>query len=362
MIPDMPRKLPLHVTRERDRHGKVRFYFRIGKGKRTALPSIADDVAFDVAYRAALAGKPLRTAKNGPRNGTLGWLIANYMKSNHWAGLKASTRARRGMIFRGIDAEGLATPAVKITKGDINQAMEKRSPHTAVQFHKAMTQMFKWAEAMEFVPVNPCVNANRPKVREIGFHTWTMEEVVQFRDHWPVGTQQRLAMELLLCTGLRRADIYRLGRQHVRDGEITIRTEKTGAVATCPVAPWLQSIIDATPCGDLTFLQSKWGRPFANAEAFGVWFSAACKAAGVPGSAHGLRKAGATAAADGGSSSAELMSLFTWARLGQADTYTKAANRKMLARAAAERIANAYAPNLEPGSGKITNPPKKSVR
>jgi integrase len=83
------------------------------------------------------------------------------------------------------------------------------------------------------------------------------------------------------------------------------------------------------------------GKPFTSANSFGIWFAAACREAGVPGRAHGLRKAGATIAADSGASAHELMAMFGWSRLAMAETYTKQANEKRLASSASERIANA---------------------
>ena len=55
-------------------------------------------------------------------------------------------------------------------------------------------------------------------------------------------------------------------------------------------------------------------------------------AAGVPGSAHGLRKAGATLAAEGGTSKAQLNAIFGWAHGShESARYIEAANRKKLA-------------------------------
>ena len=60
-----------------------------------------------------------------------------------------------------------------------------------------------------------------------------------------------------------------------------------------PVLPQLQEAIDATPSGNLTFLVTKFGKPFT-AAGFGNWFRRRCDEAGLPHrSAHGLRKAGA---------------------------------------------------------------------
>jgi integrase len=71
-------------------------------------------------------------------------------------------------------------------------------------------------------------------------------------------------------------------------------------------------------------------------ESFGNWFRDACKAAGVPGSAHGLRKAGATRAANNGATVAQLEAIFGWSGGGMASLYTRQADRTRLAKEAME--------------------------
>jgi integrase len=133
----------------------------------------------------------------------------------------------------------------------------------------------------------------------------------------------------LLYTGLRRSDAVRVGKEHVRDGVITVRTAKTGIVVDLPLLPPLAESIAATKTGDLAFIVSEWGRPFT-AESFGNWFRDACREAGVRKSAHGLRQAGATRAAENGATEHQLMAMFGWTTTKQAQLYTKAANRKRM--------------------------------
>ncbi len=65
---------------------------------------------------------------------------------------------------------------------------------------------------------------------------------------------------------------------------------------------------------------------------FGNWFRDRCDEAGLPEcSAHGLRKAGATRAAEQGATVAQLMAIYGWSSPKQAVRYTEAANRKRLA-------------------------------
>jgi hypothetical protein len=73
----------------------------------------------------------------------------------------------------------------------------------------------------------------------------------------------------------------------------------------------LADIIAKSPTGALTFL-IKHGKPFT-ANGFGNWFRDRRDGAGLPQcSAHGLRKAGATIAAENGATDRQLMAMFDW--------------------------------------------------
>jgi integrase len=102
---------------------------------------------------------------------------------------------------------------------------------------------------------------------------------------------------VFLYTGLRIGDAVRLGRPHVKNGIATIRTEKNGETVTLPILPPLQASIEAGPTGELTYIATERGTPMKK-ESCANWFRDACRAASVPGSPHGLRKAAATRAAD----------------------------------------------------------------
>lgn len=99
-------------------------------------------------------------------------------------------------------------------------------------------------------------------------------------------------------------------------------------------APLARSI-EAAATGDLTFLITDYGTPFSSSASFGNWFRKQCIAAKVPGRAHGLRKAGATIAAENGASDLQLMSMWGWTDPKQAAVYTRQAQRAKLAEQAA---------------------------
>jgi integrase len=89
----------------------------------------------------------------------------------------------------------------------------------------------------------------------------------------------------------------------------------------------------------IAFIANKNGQPFTK-ESFGNAFKDACRAAGVPGSAHGLRKIAATRAANAGATEEQLKAIFGWSSGRMASLYTRAANRRRLAMEAMHKLAN----------------------
>ena len=74
---------------------------------------------------------------------------------------------------------------------------------------------------------DPTVGIKRPKLSKEGWHDWTEDEIAQDEAKHPIGTQARLAFALALYTSQRSADLIRMGKQHVRDGKISVRQQKT---------------------------------------------------------------------------------------------------------------------------------------
>ena len=109
---------------------------------------------------------------------------------------------------------------------------------------------------------------------------------------------------------------FRFGKQHAKGGKLAFtqhkgRNQKPKKLVL-PILPALQSVIDASPCGELTFLMNDLNRPFTEA-GFGNKFRDWCNQAGLRHcTAHGLRKAGATIAANNGATSRQLMAIFGW--------------------------------------------------
>ncbi len=344
----MPRPRPPHLHLETTRHGKVNWYYRVGKGPRTRIRAKYGTPEFDAEYQAAANGTP-RPVKGAPATGTLAWLVARYRETTVWADLSAATRRQRENIFRHVIETAGTQPFVKITKETTEAGRDRRvqTPAQARHFLDTMKGLFRWALKARLVKVDPTADVDNPKGKKgPGFRSWTEDDVLAYYRRWPIGTRERVWVDVLLYTGLRRGDAVRLGRQHVRvepDGKqvATIKTEKSNFTVevTLEILPVLQATLNAGPTGDLAFICGEHGRPFTK-ESFGNTFKDACKAAGVKGSAHGLRKLAATTAADNGATVAQLEAIFGWHGGRMASLYTQSANRRRLALENMDKLVN----------------------
>jgi integrase len=189
----------------------------------------------------------------------------------------------------------------------------------------------------------PAVERLAPK-RVGGFPQWTPADLDVFEAKHPIGAKAHLALGLLQYLGVRRSDVVQLGRQHERDKRVVFRMHKGRRRATAPplVLPIileLRRMLDAEPCGDLTYLVTEYGKPFTSA-GFGNRFREWCDQAGLHGlSAHRVRKAAATRAAENGATTHQLTAMFGWLTLKQAEHYTRLAEPARLSEASMATMA-----------------------
>jgi integrase len=294
---------------------------------------------FLAAYHAAISSPTAVRGKHKPEEDTFEWLWELYRKSPAWAELSPATKKQRENLMKLAIERAGDQPLEVWTRKFIIAGRDARAatPAQAGNFLKTLRGLFKWALDVEHVDVDPTVKIKMPKQRSDGFHTWTIDEMGRFEARWPTGTRERLAYDILLWTGLRRGDASRLGPQHIRDGEITIATEKTGRVVTLLVLKPLADSIAASWIGRRSFVARADGEPMVK-EGFGNWFADACVAADVPGRAHGLRKALSVKVAEHGATDAELDALLGWSGGGMASLYTRKASRQKLAASALSRL------------------------
>ncbi|MBP0438458.1 tyrosine-type recombinase/integrase [Tianweitania sediminis] len=384
----MPRKhnLPPGVSVDFDSRGNPRYYFRRQGHQKVRLRETPGTDAFKDEVACARLGIPheakAKEDKGAARpaviNGSLRWLADEYERRNRKRITPDLMERRYRMLMEICDSQLRSgkkrgdLPFAQMQRKHVIDARDelRDTPGAQNNIIKALSSMFAWAVKSGMLALNPCAGIERLHSGE-GFHTWTVDEVEQFEACHPAGSTARLALHLGLFTGFRLQTLAIVGRQHEENGWLVVRPNKTakssGVVVSIPILPMLGETIAQSRCGDLAFLMNDYGRPFT-VDGLGNRFRKWCDAAQLPHcTAHGLRKAGATIAAENGATDEELMAIFGWVTKQQTTLYTQKANRKRIAGNAIhklipERKADKVVPAIS-GVGKNgTKKPKKSSK
>jgi len=88
------------------------------------------------------------------------------------------------------------------------------------------------------------------------------KNAARYEAYWPRGTKERVRLNVLLYTGLRRSVAVRLGRRHIRNGIATLKSEKSGykVEVNLPILPPFQAVPAAGPTADLALICSAYGQ------------------------------------------------------------------------------------------------------
>lgn len=365
----MPRKRPPFVELWRDRHGKVRVYFRKDRGPRIPLPDAIGSDEFNTAYQAALLGQPEPVRDRFVRAvpGTIAALIASYMKSAEYIGLRETSKA--GYISR---LEALRTEhghrtiaglsRERIITGILQPYADR--PGAALDTLKKLRILIRHAINIGWLKHDPSLGIKRPKIQRI--RSWTEDEIAAYRGKWPLGTKQRLAFELFLNTGQRRSDVVRMAWSHITpENKITVVQQKTGRRLLIPLHRDLLTTLAAAKREHVSILTTMYGKPFT-VDGFSQWMRDAIGDAGLPLECqpHGLRKATGRRLAEAGATAKMIMSILGHTTLAEAERYTEEADQAGLAEDAVIKLeghkANRLAQTASAGLGKVAKNKGKS--
>ena len=332
------------------------WFVRLGRGLRTRIRGDYGSPEFWAAYQAAITGKA-HPAKAVAGVGSLAWLVGRYREASAWTHLSLATRRQRENIFKKILETAGREPYTSITEATVAAGRDRRgdTPAAGRHFVDTLRGLFKWAKGAGLVALDPAAGVPYPSKRKSqGFAAWDEGDVARYEARWPLGTKERVWLAVLLYTGLRRGDAVRLGRQHVRDGVATLRTEKSqGEVEVAlPLLPPLLEALAAGPTSDLAYICGERGQPLTK-ESFGNLFRDACNAASVSKSAHGVRKIAATLAAQNGATVPQLEAIFGWRGGRMASHYTETADRRRMASDAMGTLVNENRTSIPSPKGKV---------
>lgn len=347
-----------HIDRFRDRHGHWRYYLRLPGRKRVALPDDPGSPAFLAAYQREIAKAeaeaPAAAARNAPDS--LDALAASYYASAAYAGLRASTARNYRRIIEHLRAKHGTKPVTMLDAEGVRVLLAEKAatPWAANHRLRLIRALLGHAVELGWLAEDPAAKVRRYKTRSAGFRPWSEADIAAFEARWPAGSQERLALYLLLYTGQRRSDVVRMGRQHLVPGGIEVRQVKTEKRLVIPLHPTLQAELHRQPRDKLTFLLTAYGRAFASGGAFYNWFAEKAREAGLDKglSPHGLRKACGRRMAEAGCSAHQIMSVLG-ITLQVAAIYTRDADQQRLAAQAMENVVRLH------GSQPSPNPARK---
>ncbi|MDI3561279.1 hypothetical protein [Bradyrhizobium sp. Arg816] len=345
-------RLPKHVQAYVTPWGKQVYYLRKPGCPKIRIKVVDDVPPWSPVFMAALesAGEKLsddakQIVNRPPVAGTVNAALVSYYDSTTFKdGLgKTTQQNRRAILERLIRAEHGDKRTHMMHAKAMQAIVSKLKPNAQRNFLRAMSHFVKYCISLGLMTTDPLSTltlTDRPKSK--GFHAWTDDEIEQYRKRHPAGTKARLALEVILQTGHARSDVVRMGDQFVKNGRLSMSRKKTGTEFSIQLLPELVAELALHrhdgAVASMLWLTSEHGTPFGSAAVFGNWFAAQCRQAGVPGRAHGLRKASAIRHALHGATAHELMAWHGWKTIGEAQEYVEQANKMKLADNAAAKL------------------------
>jgi integrase len=326
----------LYVHSYRDRHGRLRAYYR-RNGLRVPLKGDPGSPEFLAEYQRAHAsfedkGRPQAQA------GTFGALVESYYASPEFGQLKPATKEayRRGIdglraIIAGIRLAGVTRKVIS----EYRKRLADR-PATANQAMRAIKTLFNWAIAEEILGANPAENVKALKTNSDGWQPWPAAALERFsRDS--IGAP-RTAFFLALYTGQRRGDVLRMRWDDIDAGGINVRQGKTGAKLWVPMAPALAEELARTPRKGLTIVQRQDGAPYTDDGFAAVWSREQHRlgCAGLP--FHGLRKNATEALYEAGCTPQQVQAITGHKTLAMVQKYGAGANQRRMAKGAMKML------------------------
>jgi integrase len=336
MGPHLMSRPPKFVQGFVDRHDKPRFYFRRAGFKTVPLPGLPWSPEFMAAYEVAMGGESAPRVDIGASRtnpGTIDALVVTYYKSDDWTRLTADTQKTRRRIVERFRTQHGDKRVALLQREHLLKILDAiGKPSAKRHWLRAIRGLLRSAvpSMRNDDPTAGIAGIKMPRSK--GHHSWTDDEIAQYRAYWPLGTQQRLVMEFALETASRRSEVVRLGPQHVRNGRIRIERTHGSVDVDIPMSAELQAACDAMPKAHLTYIVTAHGQPrskYALSIAFAKWATAA----GLPACCrlHGLKKGGMRRLAEAGTTTHELMAISGHKTLAEVQRYTDAADRKRLA-------------------------------
>ncbi|PNU06443.1 hypothetical protein A8V01_02545 [Novosphingobium guangzhouense] len=350
--------MPDNVTAYKDRHGRTRYRYRKTGQQPYYFKAEPGTIEFMDEYRDASGAAPIGiSSADAVAPGSMDDLARKLFAAPRWLRMKSSSQyTYRRIIERylaRVDKRGVrygTYPAKRATVGvlDVHIAELAATPASANNLRKALKKLFDYAIKLGWMTVNPAEKTDSFRSGP-GFHTWTDEEIDRYRAYHALGTTARLTLELALNTAARRCNLAELERKQLQGGRWNVIHAKGTDETSVPITAETRAAIEALPAAPIRWLiTGEHGGPYT-IESLGNRFRKWARAAGCPGSLHGLRKAMSRQLAEAGATDAQGRAVTGQKKNATFAHYAAKADRGRLADEAMRKLIG------EPG---LANPPK----
>src|SRR5262245_60753410 len=343
----MPLDLPRFVTRKTV-HGHTYLYFRWQEVYRR-LPNDPASEAFRIEYACALASISPEH-ENPIIRGSLRALLRDFKSSPEWAALAPKTQADYARVLDYLHPIG-DFQADNVRRQHVIRIRNKMGSNRRTQdlFVAAVSRMFSIGMDLGYTDRNPAARIERLNDPE-SYEPWPLAARERFEAS-DMPDWMRDAYMLALWTAQRESDVLRLSRSRfdgngfvIRQGRPEARRGKgrRGPVVTLyvPAAAPLRAYLSRRTFNGLMFVADADGKPIqpdtlrkavrAHLDNLGLYDL----------HFHGLRHTTATALADAGCTSFEIMAITGHQTEQMVKLYTKKVEQKRLARSAVKKLDN----------------------
>lgn len=319
--------------------GKVYRYHR-ATGARLPDEIPEDHLDFLEAYLKAERGAQKPPVRRAAAPGSVAHAWGEFARSDAYRALSSAYRDNIARHAREIIRRGGTVPLAQIRPRHIEADMNDLSQNAR------RMRLKTWRALLAFHGLDHATQVKAPRAAKSQRHArWDQPHLDVFRARWPIGTQQRLAFAIMLYTGCRISDAIRLGPGMLREGWICFDQKKTGGRVEIPLHAPLPDFADhiahaelvkaLAAIGDkhMTWIITAHGSSRSE-KAASMWFSAACRAAGLTNgsrrTAHGLRVTCASGLADRGATTRQIGAWTGHESLAEIEGYTKAADKRRM--------------------------------
>lgn len=233
------RELPKYIYRQRNG-----LYFQRRGWPSQKIASEFGTVEFWQEYAGILSEKhvPQRVVS---RNFSA--LIESYRKSPRYRNLKPRTGLDYDKyldFFR--EVMGDANPA-KMQRKDVIRLRDSNADkaYFANYSVRVLRVLMEHCVDLGWRDSNPARGVPELKTEKREREPWPRELLALYRDTCPLGTRERLVMELCVGTGQRIGDVLNMRWSNIQDGAVFVKQSKTSKELWVPILPELEAALDA---------------------------------------------------------------------------------------------------------------------